>query len=291
MKKIFFILLLPVLFSSQSKKEQIIILNGKIDSLKYENFNHSLKISELNSQNSELINSNSRLMKEKQSLISENDSLKNNQKKAIAEKQDFLNRLKVLQDSLQNIQSQMSIVKKKTDWELMGLKGKVKSKTTYYWNGAIYYDYECDNNYSSLNIDLLFNDTGGIIEYKAYNSENSLRRSLQSREINKYDGTGNRIESKTYDENGKLSSLSIFSGRKEIESKYYDENGKVRLRFVYVYDDYGNKIAEKQYDEKGKLYSQNIFLFDSKGNIIEEKYFEDGTLQSHLKYKIEYYNQ
>ena len=77
MNKMLLFSLVSFLSFAQSKKEQIIILTGKIDSLKYENFNHSLKISELNAQNSELINSNSRLLKEKQSLISENDSLRN----------------------------------------------------------------------------------------------------------------------------------------------------------------------------------------------------------------------
>lgn len=44
--------------------------------------------------------------------------------------------MKVLQDSLQNIQPQQSITKKKTDWELLELKGKVKSIVTYFSEGG-----------------------------------------------------------------------------------------------------------------------------------------------------------
>lgn len=289
MKKIFLILFLPALFFSQTKKEQIIILNGKIDSLKYENFNQSLKISELNSQNSELINSNSRLLKEKQSLTSENDSLRNNQKKYIAEKQILINKLKDLQDSLQNIQSQQSITKKKTDWELLELKGKVKSKTTSFWEGDPY-AMKCQDEYESSNFDIFFNESGYITEEKRYSWDDPQKKQSYTIVKSVFDNYGNKLESRTI-ENGKLNGLSKYRNGKLFETIYYDNN-KIYWSEAYYYDELGNKI-----EERGNNYAPNFtsswekkFKYDAIGNIIEIKYSDNGKQSYLIKYKIEYYN-
>ena len=252
-KKIFFplLLFLAINLNAQSKKELIVILNTRIDSLKTvllkESEFNTNKISELNLQ----INNNSSeisvLTNDLNKAKSENNNLNNkivllekDIEAKIIENNNLAQKIKKTNDSLKN------------DLTEAGLKGKVKF-------------------YSESKYKLV--EKFGAIE----------KKSLSDKSTFKYNVKGNMIEWNQYNANGSLSSKSKYDEKGNmIESISYNANGSLFSKQTYKYDEKGNMIEDISYDaDDGSLWSKKTYKYDEKGNEIEyNDYNADGSLSS-----------
>lgn len=112
----------------------------------------------------------------------------------------------------------------KTDWEVAGLKGKVKEQ--------IEIEYEIKEQFgefikvNGIKSITKYNLNGNIVESFKYNSDGSL----DGKYINKYNSNGNILE--------------------ETE---YNSDGSLEYKSIYKYDSYNNRVEEAKYKSQEKF--------------------------------------
>lgn len=75
----------------------------------------------------------------------------------------------------------------------------------------------------------------------------------------------------------------------ELEWKQYDNQGIIIYRWECTYDENGNQVGMKEYGEQDRLISKAINFYDENGNRIkEEEYYPDGDNQLKLRWVNEY---
>jgi len=210
--------------------------------------------------------------------------------------------------------------KTENDLTKANLKGKVKSvKEISYYTKDKFGEAIKDEKYQQ--IEFYFNEQGYITEkternfktsgysFSSYKKE-TLKYNQQNNIVEKYiyndvlgettsiityqyDENENLIEEKQSDENGKLWSRSIFKYDKnnnqiEYERYNYFSDEELSYKYVYKYDEKGNKTEENIYNSDGELESKSIYKYDNRGNKIEENnYSSNGKLEEKFIYKYD----
>ncbi len=181
--------------------------------------------------------------------------------------------------------------KQKDDWEIDGLKGKVKSYSHFTYKaidqfGVIEKD-EMIREYLFQNFQVLYDEKGNMIEENRYKSDGSLDR----KSIYKYDKKGNVIEGNKYESDGSLDSKNIYKYDKKgnkIEENRYKSDGSLDEKYTFKYDEKGNMIEENRCKSGGSLDKKYTYKYDNKGNMIEEnRYKSDNRLESRNIYKYD----
>lgn len=129
-----------------------------------------------------------------------------------------------------------------------GLKGNVKEITDFTYRGSI----------NETNPDNLKHPEKSII---------------------KFDKDGNELEESVFDMYGKISSKSLFIYKedKSVVKNQYDGNGMLQGRYVFKYNEKGNKTEfDTYYGPELKLVSKVIYKHDANGNKIEEDTYDAG---------------
>ena len=299
-KKISLFLILAINLSAQSKKEIIVILNSRIDSLKTvllkESEFNTNKISELNLQINNNTSKISVLTNDLNKANSENNNLKNKTvllgkdiKAKIIENNNLAQKIKKTNDSLYPfiIRAKKNGIKptKKSDLEKRGIKGKVKKilidggydKNGLHIESTIQIFNESGNiiEYSNSNFKYttLYNSTGNMIEEYSYNAD----RTLTSKTTYKYDEKGNMIKNNGYKADGSLTSKTTYKYDENgnlIEEICEDNSGELLYKFTKEYDEIGNNIKSGDYN--GMDYIESILIYDENGNCIKETQFLSG---------------
>jgi hypothetical protein len=182
----------------------------------------------------------------------------------------------------------------------ISIKGKLKSKTRYWYNinGRLdankrFWHYAPKE--LIFKIVNKYDNSGNVIEVSEYDKMNNLtsKQKYNSKgsiieEVRTYDTTKNYWEEQrkndppccirryiyNYDSNGTL-----------IEKREGDESQRTFLSQSYKYDDKGNKIEEVSY-KTGPLPEKIIYKYDSIGNIIEEvSYDKNGIIHKKKNYQ------
>ena len=126
-----------------------------------------------------------------------------------------------------------------------------------------------------------------LIEIDFLNADDSL----QSRDVQYYDGDGNDTESIRYLANGSIESETIrkYDGNGDMaEETEYDPSGELTSKRSYIYDNKGNCVEDRSYNEKNVLTFHNVAQLDSSGDIIEFKtYYSSGELSIDDKSKYD----
>jgi len=71
----------------------------------------------------------------------------------------------------------------------------------------------------------------------------------------------------------------------KMEMNQFDSNGNLKLKDTYKYDDSGNQIESNWYDSKGKLIYKSTYQYDKNKNKIERKSVFSGSREHKLIYK------
>ncbi|WP_310992218.1 RHS repeat domain-containing protein [Aequorivita marina] len=136
-----------------------------------------------------------------------------------------------------------------------------------------------------------YDNEGRLIEKTIYNAENLLMTETYA-----YDEKGN-LQTAVQDENRTVHAKYIFKKKykdgKEIERKSL-KNGAVNGRFVYSYNDQGQRIEYKKYDESNNLVSgeKTDFEYDDKNNWIQKIPFDpNGFPKRMIEREIEYFGE
>ena len=141
-------------------------------------------------------------------------------------------------------------LKKKTDVERVGFKGRVKSVT-----------------HSSFKITEKF----GI----------PFREKFGGFTASNYDEKGNKLEEMQYDASGKLTVKTNYkydAGGNQIERVNYIAGGKPSCRYTFKYDQKGNLVEETEYNGSENLTSKYTSKYDAKGNQIERVNYGAGGM-------------
>lgn len=157
--------------------------------------------------------------------------------------------------------SVFSLINKKTDWEVDGLKGKVQevddpSSSSYAW-----YDIKGNRikkNGNGVQTTYLYDEEGNCIESTNTISECEERGYfyVPTKRVFKLDERGNKIKELRYNGNGILLEWSEF-----------------------IYDDITNERKELSYRSGGNLESTCLLKYDTNGNMVESlgiTYFNNG---------------
>jgi len=183
------------------------------------------------------------------------------------------------------------IYPQKSDIEIMGLKGKVKSvkQITYdvvKKNGEIHKGRISKN--SSSHLYHVFNKDGFNTEVYYYDTSNS-ESIFDTKNTFKYDDE-NRLKKKSTSLDGSLSSEKIYRYDDRGNLTEMTENnslGKIIRNNKHRYDEKGNKIEKIEYKPDGSLFYKHIYKYDDKGNKIEWRYY-NSNLKLIYKWKYKY---
>lgn len=78
-----------------------------------------------------------------------------------------------------------------------------------------------------------------------------------------------------YDENGFISSMSLFK-----------EDGSIETKAVYVFDERGNMILDSDYNSEGVLVEKIEYAFDRKGRVKASTNYEGDKIDSSFSYEF-----
>lgn len=215
---------------------------------------------------------------------------------------------------------------KKTDWEELGLKGKVKILRENSYNvvekdgiiqrdeshiDSLMYLFNKQGNMQEQKYDTpilyKYDDKGDVIERCFYDQEGSVDR----KDIYKYDKKGNLIEIDTdnmegglhnkriykYDNRGNMTYL-YYNFPSDFMTYRYDDKGnmieereylfsKIRYKFVNKYDDKGNRIERYEYSPEGRLKWKTSYRYDDNNNLIEERDYDPKKLIKTITYQYD----
>ena len=165
---------------------------------------------------------------------------------------------------------------KKTDVELLGLKGSVQTclseftRLQYTDRGEVEINRHRDRLW-------VFDRKGNLIEQQEYRATDG---SLNYRVVFACEVEGRRSGSAKYDSSGLLveKSAYVYDPKGELtEVTVHGTDGSLKEKEHYVYDDRGNQTESFSFDADGPMNSKSVY--DGKGNVIEMLgYKPDGSL-------------
>ncbi|WP_143569722.1 hypothetical protein [Tenacibaculum agarivorans] len=131
----------------------------------------------------------------------------------------------------------------KNDWDLENLKGQVKSFTELSYE--IIEEKKQENHYQKI--------------IKNYDRKGKIINEF----LYKFDGAGNKFIPE-YNEEGQKTQMYC----------YVNNSDRLLYKWIYFYDEKGNKTKDEIYNSSDKLTLERFFKYDEKGNKIErtEKY-------------------
>ncbi len=172
--------------------------------------------------------------------------------------------------------SSCKIIKMKSDWEVLNLKGKIKTLNEF---SFVAVDSSDSIEKGERVMFLIFSNKGNKIEdnqYCYYDSSQDYKGTY------KYDDKENRIEENFY-RSGSLSCKAISKyddKRNRIEYNHFLPDGSLVSKDTSNYDDKGNRV-EYRYSQGNKA----VLKYDDKGNEIEEsRYLSDSSYKAISKY-------
>ena len=69
----------------------------------------------------------------------------------------------------------------------------------------------------------------------------------------------------------------------------YNPDGSLGYKYIYTYDDKGNKIEKNEYKSDGSLNYKYSYKYDDKGTVFEEHWYKsDGNLDYKYTNKYKY---
>lgn len=113
----------------------------------------------------------------------------------------------------------------------------------------------------------------------------------RQRRVYTYDDRGNLDEQANYNAEGGLHSKSEYSyeGARLMESSTYNAKGALVDRWVYGYDEKGNRNVETRYFADGSVDTKQVYALDEKGNRLEvSSYNAKDELIQKEKYSYEF---
>lgn len=170
------------------------------------------------------------------------------------------------------------------------ITGNVKQVTTYMYNGKI------DPKYLEWKAVQKYNTNSKITEYNHYRRNGKLEfrdiyhyndKGLLSRDVNeeagdaeeteyKYDSSGNLVELKSFDVDGKLEyrfTYKVNAAGQQIEENIFGKDDILKSRSAHTYDKNGNNVETKVYDSLAKLTRIWRHTYDSKKNLTENSHY------------------
>lgn len=198
-----------------------------------------------------------------------------------------------------NLLGKVKIVES-SDYEIKEIYGeyeKVKSvnkEYEFYSEEGNILEGEIDSGESVFTTLNKYNDAGELIQYEEILiNRNMMTQKIYHNYINNYDDTGNIIEVKEYDENGKIANVELIKytnneNGNETQSFYYWLGNEYTGATIKRYDKNGNNIEISSYHKEGSLSSKILKKFDEFGNCIEfTQYLGDGAIKRKRAYKYD----
>jgi hypothetical protein len=196
----------------------------------------------------------------------------------------------------------------KTDWEMDGLAGRVRSylveeislvqkfgdwredsrhlseSRSYDAHGRCIEAYADSDGGSLAKTDYAYDGRGNRIESVRYNPDGSLDVKL----VYTYDAAGNNSEEAAYGTDGLLiyKTVSTFdTDAHRVESTRYNAQGSLVWKSVFTYDTGENEIDVARYNSDGALMWKSVSRYDGTGKEVESaRYFADGSLMGRSVY-------
>ncbi|MCH2046092.1 MAG: hypothetical protein MK212_18395 [Saprospiraceae bacterium] len=179
---------------------------------------------------------------------------------------------------------------KKTDLELMGLSGQVKSLlTTHYEPEPIDGNWVIGEPYREF--DMVFNEHGNIVKEDWHEIMRGIKKTFTNIDYT-YDNEQNIVNKVTKNSKKivkKISKYEYNSKGQQTARKDYDKEEQLQLSYEYTLDDKGNIIVSKRYDaeDKSTITIKYEYEYDSEDQIIEKKMYKEGRFSGYETFKYD----